>query len=38
MTWLINWLLDHTGKRWREEQDRIVRANAYYDGVIGQLR
>jgi hypothetical protein len=37
MTWLINFILNHTGKRWFAEQDRIVQANLYYDRVIGQL-
>jgi hypothetical protein len=37
ITWAINWLLDHTGKRWKEEQEHTLRMNAYYDAVIGQL-
>lgn len=34
---ILNWLLDHTNKRWVEEQDRIIHDAVYYDQVIGQL-
>ena len=37
MTWLINWLLDHTGKRWNEMQESTIRIQLKADKMIGQL-
>jgi hypothetical protein len=37
MTWLINFYLDHTGKRWKEMQEYTIRVQLHADQVIGQL-
>jgi hypothetical protein len=35
---IVNWYLDHSPfyKRWAAEQERQLRANIYYDTVIGR--
>jgi hypothetical protein len=37
MTWLINFYLDHTGKRWKEMQESTIRIQLNADKAIGQL-
>jgi hypothetical protein len=37
ITWLINFILNHTGKRWDEMQESTIRIQLNADKAIGQL-